>query len=573
MTTATDPKTGQQYELIGGRWAPVTRRTDAAQPTPGKAPARSEYAPDELNPLMAALVGAGDTFNTVGINARDMWARVRGDEAGQLRAEDERDEAAKLRNQLHETNPVMATIGGMLPALIAAPLGGASVLGQLGTSAAISGATSTSGDMLRDSVMGGAFGAAGMGGQQVVQRVWAGQAARRAAISKGVSELTQGELEIIEGARRSGMAVLPGQASGNKFMRQMEASAASNPLMSGVFGEVEQANKEQLNRLAARAMGIGDANSVSAEVRALAEHNIGQRFEQVGRAIGPVDTAPLQKTLRELAKDESTALLPRTELDSIVARFDRGQASRGVAVAGEGTDQVSGVSLMRERSRIARQMRDAYARNDSSAGELYGNVLDAMDDAVAKAAVRTAKGDPTAGADLLGQYSSAREQWNVLRAMDRGGVSIDGNVLPGQAARLINSGDKTGFMGRANDAGQSLQKRGTGILGQNPTGDLYDALRFAHSQIGRPVVGDSGTATRMSLQNMMQGGLAGAAVMSAKKFGQSRLARGYANMSPEAAAMAGAIMQSMQNPGARGATGGMVDILRTGGAGAFGGGL
>lgn len=571
MTTATNPQTGERFELIGGRWVPIQGRSDAAQPTPRERPA----AP-ELGAIEGVLVGAGDVFNTVGLNARDIWARVRGDTEGQAQIAGERAEADAVRAQIHEAAPIASTIGGMLPGLAAAPLGGAGVLGQLATGAAISGATSQSGELVRDAGLGAILGGVGMGGQSVVQRVMNGRATRRAALSRGaVNELTQGEQEIIEGARRAGMAVLPGQASGNKFMRQMEASMASHPITGGVFGEIEQANKQQLNRLAARAMGVEGADSVSAEVRAMAEHRLSQSFESIGQAIGPVNTAPLRKTLAELASDEGTSLLPRTELDSILARFERGAANRHVAVGGEGADQVSGVALMRERSRIARQMRDAYARNDSSAGELYGNVLDAMDDAVAKAAVRTAKGDPDAGAALLGQYSQAREQWNVLRAMDRGGASIDGNVLPGQAARLINSGDKTGFIGRANDAGMTTQKRGTGILGQNPTGDLYDALRFAHSQIGRPVVGDSGTATRMSLQTSMEGGLAATAARAALRFGQSRAATAYANMSPEAAATAAAVVQGMRNPG--GQAPGMVDILRTGAAGglggAFGGGL
>ena len=78
-----------------------------------------------------------------------------------------------------------------------------------------------------------------------------------------------------------------------------------------------------------------------------------------------------------------------------MARFERGTGARAAAVAGEGADQVSGQALMRERSRIAKQMRDAYARNDSSAGDLYGSVLDAMDEAAKSAAIRSAKGDPT----------------------------------------------------------------------------------------------------------------------------------------------------------------------------------
>lgn len=572
MTTATDPKTGQRYELVGGRWQPISRREEA--------PASANVKPEPLleggrlaRAGQALLVGAGDTINTGRMNVQDLWASITGDQAMQQSIAEERADAQMVRERLREEAPIASTVGGMVPSLIAAPLGGASILGQIGAGAGLSAITSQSGELGFDAAIGAALGAGGMGAQNIVQRVVSGRAAARearTAARAAASELTQGEREVIDGARRAGMVVLPGQAAGNKFMRQMEASMASHPMTSGVFAEVEQANKAQLNRLAARAMGVDGADSVSAEVRAVAEQQLSQRFEQVGRAIGPVDTAPLQKALRELGKEESTALLPRTELDNIMARFERGQGARSMAVAGEPVDQVSGVALMRERSRIARQMRDAYARNDSSAGELYGNVLNAMDEAVERAAIRTARGDPSAGEALLRQYSSAREQWNVLRAMDRGGASIDGNVMPGQAARLIRSGDKGGFWGLADDAGQTIQKRGTGIVGQNPTGDFYDALRFAGSQIGRPVVGDSGTATRLSLTQAMQGGMVAVGITGARRFAESRLARAYAGMSPQAAMTAAAVAQGMRNPGQAPR---VVDALRVGGLGALGGAL
>ena len=337
-------------------------------------------------------------------------------------------------------------------------------------------------------------------------------------------------------------------------MRQFEAGLASNPMTGKVFQDIEQANNQQLNTLAARAMGVEGADNVGAVVRAQAEHRLSQRFEQIGRDIGPVDTAPLRRTLGELAKEESTSLLPRTELDNIMARFERGEGARGVAVGGEAADQVSGQALMRERSRIAKQMRDAYARNDSSAGDLYGNVLEAMDEAARKAAIRSAKGDPSAGEALARSYDSAREQWSVLRAMDRGGEP-DGNVMPGQADRIMKQSDQTRYWGRANDIGETTRVGGTGRIGDRPLGDFYDALRFKASQIGKPIVGDSGTATRSAISNWLNSGgtlpTAGKLVGSAvRRLTASPLAQAYAGMSPQAAQTMMATYAAMKNPGA-----------------------
>src|SRR5262252_693376 len=128
MTTATDPKTGQRYELQGGRWVPITSRQEAPTSTEALEPLSS-------GPIESALVGAGDVINTGIRNVRDLWARARGDEAGQAAIAAERQEADQIRARLHQEAPVAATVGSMLPTLATAPLGGASVLGQLASGA------------------------------------------------------------------------------------------------------------------------------------------------------------------------------------------------------------------------------------------------------------------------------------------------------------------------------------------------------------------------------------------------------------------------------------------------------
>jgi len=448
----------------------------------------------------------------------------------------------------------------------AAATGGRMLAEQLGANAITSGLQSQGGDVLRDAGIGLALGAGGMLASNIGARVWAGKRALEQARNVGApmaGQLSAAEQDLIAGAKRAGLAITPGQAAGSPQMRQLEASLSSNPVTSRVFQEMEQHNVQQLDTLAARAMGVSDAVDVGMATRATAEAQLAKKFEDVGKAIGPVDTAGLQKSLRELAKEESTALLPRTELDSLMARFDRGAANRGVADASAGADQVSGVALMRERSRIARQMRDAFARNDSSAGELYGNVLEAIDEAAKKAAIRSARGDPSAGEALARAYDTARSEWAVLRAMDRGGATIDGHVLPGQAARLMKSSDKTGFWGRADDAGNTLARKGGAQLGHDPIGDFYDALRWRASQLGRPIVGDSGTATRMYSGQMLQGASAmQLAGMAAKRLTLDPVVRGYSSMSPEAAQAMFAVTQAVKGvPLERGAVLG-ADVAR-----------
>ena len=138
--------------------------------------------------------------------------------------------------------------------------------------------------------------------------------------------------------------------------------------------------------------------------------------------------------------------------------------------------------------------------------------------------------------------------------MDRGGASIDGNVMPGQAARLMRSSDKRGFQGRANDVGDTTQVGGSGRIGDRPLGDFYDALRFKASQIGKPIVGDSGTATRSAISNWLNSGSTLPTVAvgmgnMVRRLTASPLAQAYTQMSPQAAQTMMATYAAMKNPG------------------------
>jgi len=547
-----NPQTGEVLELRGGQWVPV-----------GQVPVKPDEAaaakPERLSTgaIDAAMVGAGDTLSTWGRNARDLWAGLRGDEDAQRQIADERAEAALIRDRLHGEAPVAAAVGSMLPGLATLPMGmgiGAGRLGVLGadiaaggtgrlaTNAAIAGGTgaagSQSGELGADALEGLGMMGGGMLASNMVSRVRAGRAAMmearagQQAAQEAGRGLDEGQQGVIDGARRAGLQVTPGQALNDPVMRQVEASASSNPVLAPFWQAMKQDNAQQINRLTARAMGV-EADNVGPQVRATAEDQIGRAFRQVGNDIGVVPTQGLYGTLQAIAAEEATAGLPTREAWRVLKQFEKGMEGRAGAAAGEAGDVMHGSDLVKMRSSVSKQMRDAYAANKSERGEVLGQVLDAIDDTIGKAALKS--GSPS----LVHTYDTAREQWSVLRAMDRGGATIDGQVLPGQTARILRSSDKTGFWGRADEAGQTLQRTGTGTLGQDTLGDLYDGLRFASSQIGRDIVGDSGTATRMATSGLFEGGLAATAgrmaSLAARKAVVGPLAARYMAASPEAA--------------------------------------
>ena len=548
MPIAVNSETGEQFELQGNRWVPVRKREEAPE-----APKLTTGA------INAALISAGDVLTTVGRNARDVYAMLRGDEGARAGIEQERAEADVMRDMLHQEAPKAAFVGGMLPALATLPIGGApaagasvarTALGAMGSNAAMSAIQSTSGNFLQDAIEGALWSAGGMGASNLSQRIWSGAKAGIAARGGEVaSKLHDEEQRIVEGAQRAGMRVTPGQQLGDPTMRQFEDSLSSNPMMGRVFSEIDRHNTEQLNTLAARAMGV-NANHVGSGVLARAEAQIGQSFDEIGKRIGVVDAAPIKKALTELAADESVAVLPKTQINHILNRFGAGEKAR-TAAAGGVVDQVTGPALMRERSELAGEMAAAYRRHDPTLGNIYGKVIDVFDEAITKSAIRTAGGDFKAGEDLARLYDRTREQWTVLKTMERGGASIDGNVMGAQASNILRNSDKIRYMGRANEVGETTQRVGTGRLGEDALGDFYDALRFKGSQIGKPLLPPTGV--RNAFGNWLNSGgtlpsaVAGVGAIG-KRFTASPLARSYASMSPQAASTMMRTIEAMRAP-------------------------
>lgn len=546
-----NPETGEVMELLHGQWVPVAK-------VPGEEGEKRERL--TTGPVNAAMVAAGDTVHNWGLNARDLWASLRGDEKEQLKIADERAEAQDIRARLHEEAPAAAMVGGMLPyvpmmlpgvagavpgALEAAgvPAAAAGVGGNLAMGAAQSVLGSQSGHFADDAMSGLGWSGGGMLAGNIVSRVRAGRAAiaeardaqaAAAALRAQTAGLDAGEQAVIDGARRAGMHVTPGQALNDPMMRQLEASASSNPVLSPYWQGMKQENAAQLNRLTARAMGV-EADDVGAAVRAQAEKQIGDTFKEVGADLGSVPTGQLHKELQRLAAEEATQGLPTRDAFGVLRTFEQGVKGRAKAIGAEEgiPDVMAGKDLIDMRSKVARQMRDAFANNKSDRGEVLGDVLEVIDDAIGQAALKTGK------PGLVSLYDEARERWTVLRAVNRGGATPDGQVAVGRMAQVLNQSDKTGFWGRADATGKTLQRTGTGKLGEDALGDLYDGIRFASSRIGKDIVGDSGTATRLATSGVFEGGLLptiGRAVSYAgRRAIVGPLAERYMAMSPEAA--------------------------------------
>lgn len=387
------------------------------------------------------------------------------------------------------------TVGTIVPAGRVASMGSLSTapIRAAGTAGAVSGAlqpVTSPRDMsgaefaARKVEQAGVGAAAGMGGGYVFDRlgrVIAGARPPQAAQPQGPASvnvtgggstlgqvgpdpsagLTEAQRAILQRGQSMGFRTTPGQATGSTSLQQMEARMESNPFFSGPFNTIKDVNQKVLNRSAAAAIGE-QADELSSPVLARAADRIGQVFDNVGdntvRQFDP--NMAVDRLTRVLVDAENVTTRPLTEnalMQKAIQIAERGTASG---------DELA--SLTSKLGRVARKEMTS-AMGDRDLGEALFAVKDLVDDLLMQ------NMDDAARAN----FAQARTQYRNLLALESKGVinPSSGNVSGLNLASTLSSKDKSGF-----------------VRGRNQT-DMYDAARFA--QAFRPIVGNSGTATRM----------------------------------------------------------------------------
>ncbi len=347
---------------------------------------------------------------------------------------------------------------GMAPALIP----GAQGLGALTALGAAQGAlmpTTAGQSRLLNTALGGAFGAGGKlagdaAGDWLASRI--GAAARPALTDAQQSALAQGE--------SLGLRATPGQQLGSKPLQQVEASLQSHPWTSGPFARVGSANQAALDRVAARSIGE-NAATVDANVMGRANDRLGATFENV-RNPGHVIMFDPQATNAALdgIDQEFKGLLPND-----MSIRDNGLVSQLDTLAGNGHATAQQLGQLSSKLGKAAYKQMTGPTGDRDLGQALYQAKDHVDDLLESALT----GEERA------EYAAARGQYrNLMLLTSRTGIvnPSTGNLSGAALASKLQQADRTGF-----------------TFGKN-TSDLYKGARFA--QAFKPIVGDSGTATR-----------------------------------------------------------------------------
>lgn len=276
--------------------------------------------------------------------------------------------------------------------------------------------------------------------------------------------VTSSQDKIMQRGQEMGMRLTPGQASGSKSLQQLEAKLESQPMTSGVFNEIKDNNQKVVNRLAAEAIGE-QSDVLDSAVLGKAKDRISDVYKLV--ADDRPRQIPADDFINKFAAIES-------EFEGLLQTplADNPLVKRLINFAETG--QATGKQLQDIASKMGKVAANAMTTpsGDRQLGMALKEIKNIADDYLASGL----------NGDTAKLFDAARGQYrNLILLTQRNGVvnPSSGNVNGNALASLLQQKDKNGF-----------------LFGKNQS-DFYDAARFA--QAFRPIVGDSGTATRSPL--------------------------------------------------------------------------
>ena len=273
--------------------------------------------------------------------------------------------------------------------------------------------------------------------------------------------LTAAQQSILGRGKEMGFRTTPGQETGSRSLQQMEARMESNPFTSGPFNTIKDANQKILNRATARAIGI-DAAELSNPELARAQMQISKVYNSVKSPnVKPIDGMTMQTGI-EIVDKAFEGLTTQPLKSNIFVKNLQNLAAKGEA---------SGEELVSLSTKLGKRAKNEMttAMGDRELGSALFQLKEMVDDALAQGLSK----------EQQAAFQAARANYrNLMTIRSNQGVvnPSTGNVSGLNLASALTRKDPQGF-----------------VFGSNQT-PMYEAARFA--QAFRPIVGDSGTATR-----------------------------------------------------------------------------
>lgn len=273
--------------------------------------------------------------------------------------------------------------------------------------------------------------------------------------------LTAAQQAILARGKEMGFRTTPGQQTGSRSLQQMEARMESSPFTSGPFNTIKAENQKILNRATAQAIGV-DSTELSNPVLAQAQRQISNVYKQVASPeVKKIDGNTIQTGI-EIVDKAFEGLTTQPLRGNIFVKQLEDLAAKGEA---------SGNQLQTLSSKIGKRAKNEMttAMGDRELGSALFQLKEMVDDALAQGLSK----------EQQAAFQQARANYrNLMTIRSNQGVvnPSTGNVSGMNLASALTRKDPQGF-----------------VFGSNQT-PMYEAARFA--QAFKPIVGDSGTATR-----------------------------------------------------------------------------
>ena len=273
--------------------------------------------------------------------------------------------------------------------------------------------------------------------------------------------LTAAQQAILTRGKEMGFRTTPGQQTGSRSLQQMEARMESNPFTSGPFNTIKDTNQKILNQATAKAIGI-DSTELSNPVLAQAQQQISKVYRQVASPeVKKLDGNTIQTGI-EIVDKAFEGLTTQPLRGNIFVKQLEDLAAKGEA---------SGNQLQTLSSKIGKRAKNEMttAMGDRELGSALFQLKEMVDDALAQGLSK----------EQQAAFQQARANYrNLMTIRSNQGVvnPSTGNVSGMNLASALTRKDPQGF-----------------VFGSNKS-PMYEAARFA--QAFKPIVGDSGTATR-----------------------------------------------------------------------------
>lgn len=282
-----------------------------------------------------------------------------------------------------------------------------------------------------------------------------------AVAPEGNAALTAAQQAILQRGKALGFKTTPAQETGSRSLLQMEARMESSPFTSAPFNTIKAENQKVLNRATAQAIGV-NSDELSNPILAQAQRNISSVYKNIATPeVKKLDTMTMLNNI-DLVDNAFEGLTTQPLKSNIFVKQLQDLATKGEA-SGEQLQALSSKIGKRAKNEMTTTMGDRELGN--ALFQLKEMVDDALQSGLSQAEQKT--------------FSQARNNYrNLMTIRTSQGVvnPSSGNVSGLNLASALTRKDPQGF-----------------VFGGNET-PMYEAARFA--QAFKPIVGDSGTATR-----------------------------------------------------------------------------